>query len=57
MEQNKDGSIVVHDLNIKNGAGKLEIDLNKLNRLVVFVIGETRYTTLPASYQVEVSPQ
>ena len=57
VEQNKDGSIAVHDLDIKNGAGKLEIDFSKLNRLVVFVIGETRYTTLPASYQVEVSPK
>ena len=57
VEQNKDGSIVVHDLDIKNGTGKLEIDFSKLNRLVVFVIGETRYTTLPASYRVEVSPQ
>ena len=57
VEQNKDGSIVVHDLDIKNGAGKLEIDFSNLNRLVVFVIGQTRYTTLPASYRVEVSPQ
>jgi hypothetical protein len=24
---------------------------------VVFVIGQTRYTTLPASYQVEVLPK
>jgi len=57
VEQNKDGSIVVHDLDIKNGTGKLEIDFSKLNRLVVFIIGETRYTTLPASYQVEVLPK
>jgi hypothetical protein len=57
VEQNKDGSILVHDLNIKNGAGKLEIDFRDLNRLVVFIIGQTRYTTLPASYQVEVSPK
>jgi hypothetical protein len=57
VEQNKDGSILIHDLDIKNGAGKLEIDFSNLNSLVVFVIGQTRYTTLPASYQVEVSPQ
>ena len=57
VEQNKDGSILVYDLDIKNGTGKLDIDFSKLNRLVVFVIGETRYTTLPASYRVEVSPQ
>ena len=54
VEQNKDGSIAVHDLEIKNGAGRLEINFSKLNRLVVFVIGQTRYTTLPASYRVEV---
>jgi immune inhibitor A len=57
VEQNKDGSIKVHDLNIKNGTGKLEIDFSSLNDVVVFVIGQTHYTTLPASYQLEVSPQ
>jgi immune inhibitor A len=57
VEQNKDNSIVVHDLDIKNGTGKLEIDFRDLKRLIVFVIGQTRYTTLPASYRVEVSPQ
>jgi hypothetical protein len=54
VEQNKNGSIVVHDLDIKNGTGKLEMDFSDLKRLVVFVIGQTRYTTLPASYRVEV---
>jgi hypothetical protein len=57
VEQKSDGSIAVHDLEIKNGAGKLEVDFGNLNRLVVFVIGQTHYTTLPASYRVEVSPQ
>jgi len=57
VEQNKDGSIVVHDLDIRNGAGKLEVDFNNLNRLVVFIIGQTHYTTLPAAYQVEVLPR
>jgi hypothetical protein len=57
VEQTKDGSIVVHDLAVKNGAGKLEMDFSKLNRLVVFVIGQTRYTTLPASYRVEILAQ
>jgi immune inhibitor A len=57
VEQNKDGSILVYDLDIRNGVGKLEMDFSNLNRLVVFVIGQTRYTTLPASYRVEVSPQ
>lgn len=57
VEQNKDGSIKVHDLNIKNGTGDLEVDFGNLKDLVVFVIGQTHYTTLPASYQLEVSPQ
>jgi hypothetical protein len=56
VEQNKDGTILVHDLNIKKGAGKFEVDFSNLNRLVVFVIGQTRYTTIPSSYQVEISP-
>jgi hypothetical protein len=57
VEQNKDNSIAVHDLVITNGAGSLQVDFNKLNRLVVFVIGQTRYTTLPASYRVDVTAQ
>jgi immune inhibitor A len=56
VEQHKDGSIVVHDIDIVNGSGKLNIDFSGLKRLVVFVIGQTRFTTLPASYQVEVAP-
>ena len=54
VEQKADGSIAVHDLEVKNGTGKLEVDFSNLNRLVVFVIGQTHYTTLPASYRVEV---
>jgi hypothetical protein len=57
VEQKMDGSVIVHDLDIKSGTGKLEIDFSDLDRLVVFVIGQTRYTTLPASYQVEVLPK
>ncbi len=57
VEQKSDGSIAVHDLEVKNGAGKLEVDFGNLNRLVVFIIGQTHYTTLPASYRVEVLPQ
>jgi hypothetical protein len=53
VEQKTDGSIVTHDLEIKNGAGNLDVDFNNLNRLVVFVIGQTHFTTLPASYRVE----
>ena len=56
VEQKKDGSIVIHDVDILDGTGKLTIDFSDLKRLIVFVIGQTRYTTLPASYQVEVSP-
>ena len=56
VEQRTDGSIIVHDLDIANGTGSLNIDFSNLERLVVFVIGQTRYTTLPASYRVEVAP-
>lgn len=54
IEQRKDGTLVVHDLDIANGTGKLEINFAELERLVVFVIGQTRYTTIPASYQLEI---
>lgn len=56
VEHNNDGSIIVHDLKIKKGIGKFEFDFSNLKRLVVFIIGQTHYTTLPASYQVEISP-
>ncbi|HSQ39326.1 MAG TPA: hypothetical protein VLM78_04130 [Anaerolineales bacterium] len=56
IEQRKDGSIVVHDLDIVKGTGKLAINFNDFERLVVFVIGQTRYTTIPASYSVEIKP-
>jgi immune inhibitor A len=56
VEQRKDGSIIVHDIEITNGTGKLALNFDDLERLVVFVIGETRYTTIPASYSVNVSP-
>jgi hypothetical protein len=56
VEQRKDGSIVVHDLDIVNGTGTLPIDFEDLERLVVFVFGQTRYTTIPASFSVSVSP-
>jgi hypothetical protein len=54
VEQKADGSIAAHDLEVKNGAGQLNVDFSNLNRLVVFVIGQTHFTTLPASYRVEV---
>lgn len=56
VEERTDGSIIVHDIDIVNGTGQLDIDFSNLKRLVIFVIGQTRYTTLPASYQVEVAP-
>ena len=56
VEEHKDGSIVVHDVDVVNGTGKFNVDFSDLKRLVVFIIGQTRYTTLPASYQVEVAP-
>jgi immune inhibitor A len=54
VEQHKDGSILVHDMDIAKGKGKLDVNLDDTERLVVFVIGQTRYTTIPASYSVEV---
>ena len=56
VEQRKDRSIVVHDLDIVNGTGTLAIDFDDLERLVVIVFGQTRYTTIPASFSVGVSP-
>jgi immune inhibitor A len=56
VEQRKDGSIAVHDLDIVDGTGKITINFDDLERLVVFVFGQTRYTTIPASYSVTVSP-
>ncbi|MEY2819404.1 MAG: hypothetical protein RL275_2867, partial [Chloroflexota bacterium] len=47
-------AIEVHDLEVSNGTAKLEINLSEMKRLVVFIVGQTRYTTLPATYQVEV---
>jgi hypothetical protein len=55
VEQLTDGTIVVHDLDITNGTGKIDLNFDKFKRLVVFVIGQTRYTTIPGSYQVSVS--
>ena len=54
VEQRKDGTLVVHDLDIANGAGQLSINFDELERLVVFVIGQTRFATIAASYQLEV---
>jgi hypothetical protein len=54
VEQTGDNSIVVHDLEVTQGTAQLDINLSEMQRLVVFVIGQTRYTTIPATYQVEV---
>jgi immune inhibitor A len=56
VEQRADNTIIVHDIDIVNGIGQLDIDLKGTKRLVIFVIGQTRYTTIPASYRIEVSP-
>jgi hypothetical protein len=56
VEQSTDGAISIHDLEITNGTGKLGIDFSNLKRLIVFIIGQTRYTTIPAAYQVKVGP-
>ena len=56
IEQHADGSVTVHDVEITNGAGQLNIDFAGLQKLIVFVFGQTRFTTIPASYQVLVAP-
>jgi hypothetical protein len=53
VEQQIDGPVVVHDLIIIGGTGKLDVNLDKLQRLVFFIIGRTGYTTIPASYRLE----
>jgi len=53
VEEKSDGSVIVHDIDLLNGVGTLDINFKGLDRLVVFVIGQTRYTTTPAYYQVE----
>ncbi|MBE0683907.1 MAG: immune inhibitor A [Anaerolineales bacterium] len=56
VEQNEDGSILVRELEVTDGIGTLNVDFDDLKRIVVFVIGQTRYTTIPASYRIVVSP-
>lgn len=53
VEQGADNAIVVHDLEVIDGVAKLDINMNEMKRLVIFVIGQTRYTTIPATYQLE----
>ena len=47
VEQHTDGSTAIHDPVITGGSGKFDINFTNLNRLVVFVIEQTRYTDLP----------
>lgn len=56
VEKSTDGSTTIHDINITDGRGKLVVNFTNLDKVVIFVFGLTRYTTLPASYGVEVSP-
>lgn len=54
VEQGEDKAIEVHDLEVVNGTAKLDINLSEMKRLVVFIIGQTRYTTFPATYQIDI---
>jgi len=54
VEEHVDGTVTVHDVEVTDGAGAVQVDFTDTNRIVIFVIGQTRYTTLPASYQVEI---
>jgi hypothetical protein len=56
MEQCANNTIFVHDLEVVNGVGQLDVNLKGKKWLVTFAIGQTRYTTIPASYRIEVSP-
>ena len=54
VESRIDGTIKVHNIDITNGTGHLDVSFEGLKKLVLFVIGQTRYTTVPATYRVEV---
>lgn len=54
VEEGADGSIAVHDVEIANGTGGLNVNFDGIERLVVFVIGQTRHTDVPGAYRVEV---
>lgn len=56
VEQRTDGTIVVHAVEIINGNGKIKINFDNVEKLITFVIGQTRYTTIPASYRIDVKP-
>jgi len=56
VEQREDGIIVVDTIDIIKGHGQYIMNLNNVQKLVMFIIGQTRFTTLPASYRVEVYP-
>jgi hypothetical protein len=54
VEKRVDGTIVVHEIEITDGEGQLKLESVGMQKLVLFVIGQTRYTTMPASYRLEV---
>ena len=56
VEQKTDGTLAVHDLALAGGQGQLAVDFSGAERLLVFVIGQTRFTTLPASYRLAMEP-
>lgn len=55
VEQKPDGSINVRAVEVKNGIGSLDLDYDAFAKLYVFVIGQTRHTTIPANYQIDIS--
>lgn len=55
-ELGRDGSFTLRDLEITDGSGFANVNFGDLERLVVFIFGQTRFTTIPASYSVTVSP-
>ncbi len=49
------GQITVSDVALNDGSASFDVDFSKLKAVVLFVIGLTRFTTVPAPYQVEVA--
>ena len=48
---------VVQPLEIVDGVGTLEVDLSAVDAVVLFITGQTRFTTSVAPYRVDVTPR
>lgn len=50
--EGKDGQITIHDLNLVDGSGSLEIDFREVKSVIVFVTALTRQTSETAPYRI-----